>query len=123
MAPLVAALDFMMSWYSVVGFSFARTVRPKATAPSAMTTRMFYAYILRLKETCPGVRRSIARLAFPERPPQHLSDHRLRQLRAELDVRRHLVRRELLAAERAQFLLGRRLARAQHDPGFDRFAS
>src|SRR5947207_7936605 len=32
MGPLVAALDFMMLWNSVVGFSFARAVRPKAIA-------------------------------------------------------------------------------------------
>src|SRR5439155_1447071 len=57
-----------------------------------------------------------------ERPPQHLAHHRLRQIGAELDLRRHLVRCQLFAAEGAQIRFGDRLPRAQHDPGLDRFA-
>ena len=57
-----------------------------------------------------------------EHAPQHLADHRLRQLRPELDARRHLVRREPLAAVGAQLVFGRALPGLQHDPGLGDFA-
>src|SRR4029079_11554304 len=49
-------------------------------------------------------------------------DQALRQLGAELDRRRHLERRERLAAMLAQFVFGDLLSGAQHDPGLDGFA-
>src|SRR4029077_15117024 len=54
---------------------------------------------------------------------QNLADQALRQLRAELDRLRHLERRELLAAELSQLLVGCLVARAKHHPRLDRFAA
>ena len=54
-----------------------------------------------------------------QRPPQDFPDHRLRQLLPELDLRRDLVGREVLATERPQIALGRMLPGSQDDPGLD----
>src|SRR5437867_3668178 len=48
--------------------------------------------------------------------PQDLTDHGFRQLDSKFDVRRHLVRRQVLSAEVPQLGLRRRLTAAQHDP-------
>ena len=66
--------------------------------------------------------RAARRRTFPERPPQHFADHRLWQLAAELDSRRHFVRRELLAAVGAQVRFAHRLAGTADHPRPDDFA-
>src|SRR5580765_1510545 len=53
---------------------------------------------------------------------QDFPDQALRQLGAELDRRRHLERRERLAAMLAQFVFGGLLSGAQHDPRLDGLA-
>src|SRR3954463_10651450 len=53
-----------------------------------------------------------------EGSPQHLTDHRFRQLRAELDARRNFVGRQPIATVVAQFLLGGLPTVFQHYPGF-----
>ena len=88
MAPEVAALDLMMLWNSIVGFSLARAVIPNATANASNDNPNVLRIHPPVKEPHPQSlqQRSITRLAFPERSPQHLSDHRFRQLVAELYV-------------------------------------
>src|SRR2546422_2027775 len=59
---------------------------------------------------------------FFQRPPEHLAHHRLRQIGAKLHARRHLVRRQALAAERAQLGLRGGVAGAEDDPRSHRLA-
>src|SRR5262245_17073983 len=57
-----------------------------------------------------------------ECPPQNFADHGFREIPAELDLSRDLVRREPFAAEGAQLGLGRLLAAAEDDPRTNHFA-
>src|SRR5690606_20735685 len=70
-----------------------------------------------------GPGRLLRGLLLGEHPPQHFADERLRQLLAELDQARRLVRRELLAAVRDDLVGRRRLARLEHDKRLDCLAA
>src|SRR5947209_6552596 len=59
---------------------------------------------------------------FFQRPSEHLAHHRLRQIGAKLHARRHLVRRQALAAERAQLGLCGGVAGAEDHPRSHRLA-
>src|SRR5437016_9760180 len=59
---------------------------------------------------------------FFQRPSEHLAHHRLRQIGAKLDARRHLVRRQALATKGAQLRFRGRVAGSEDDPRFHRFA-
>src|SRR5438034_2685093 len=58
---------------------------------------------------------------FFQRSAEHLAHHRLRQIGAKLHTRRHLVRGQPLAAERAQLRLRGGVAAAEDHPRFHRF--
>src|SRR6266571_4064888 len=61
-------------------------------------------------------------LRIPQRATQHFAHHRLGQLGAKFDMRRHFVPRELLPAECSELVLGRGLSGPHDDPGLDDFA-
>src|SRR5437016_11380830 len=62
-------------------------------------------------------------LAFPQLPPEHFSDERLRKIGVELDGLRDLEGREAFLAERDDLVLRRVHATFQDDEGLDRLAA